>query len=166
MSSGKQPKSRYFTRILPNVTHSATDKPPNVTLNPRGRVAMSHLIPCEICTQPFTPKRKDAVCCSARCRKQKSRYRVIAVERLTTLADEFNCTSDELVDWYQNDMTDVARLPIADIRIIVGDYLENHKAQRYFWWQERQKRQQERCDQTNRHDPMNMTRTSTRQKGP
>ncbi|MCP4009842.1 MAG: hypothetical protein GY726_10050 [Proteobacteria bacterium] len=82
---------------------------------------------CEICAWSFTPKRSDAVCCNATCRSKKRRYRAFAVERLTTMADEFNCTSDELIGWYQNDMTDVARLPIADIRFIIGDYLENHK---------------------------------------
>lgn len=46
------------------------------------------------------------------------------------LAEEFNWTADELIDWYQHDMTDVARLAIADIRFTVGDYIENHHAAR------------------------------------
>lgn len=83
---------------------------------------MSHLTEgktCEMCDQPFTPKRSDAVCCGAKCRRRKSRVHQKAVKLLTDIANDLDWPADDLIDWYQHDMTDVARLPIADREMMV-----------------------------------------------
>ena len=63
-------------------------------------------------------------------RKQVVVIHLSAVERLTTIAEEIGWPADDLLDWYQHDMKDIARLPMPEVRFIVQDYIENHKVNR------------------------------------
>ncbi len=51
-----------------------------------------------------------------------------AKEKLTIVAEEFEWEFDDLLDWYQYNMKDIARLQISEVRFIVADYIQNHKA--------------------------------------
>ena len=53
-----------------------------------------------------------------------------AKEKLGILSEEFEWELDDLLDWYQHDMKDIARLSMPEVRFIVQDYIENHKVNR------------------------------------
>ena len=41
----------------------------------RNRSKVTQICYCEVCNQPFSPKRKDSIYCSNRCRQRAYRYR-------------------------------------------------------------------------------------------
>jgi hypothetical protein len=56
--------------------------------------------------------------------------KITAKRKLEMIAEEFEWELDDLLDWYQNDMKDIGRLKISEVRFIVADYIENHEANR------------------------------------
>ena len=57
--------------------------------------------------------------------KQAVLIHLSAVEKLTTITEEFDWPITDLLDWYQHDMADIGRLSIEEVRFFVQDYIAN-----------------------------------------
>lgn len=44
------------------------------------------------------------------------------------MAEEFEWEHNDLLDWYQYNMKNIARLKISEVRFLVADYIKNHQA--------------------------------------
>ena len=60
--------------------------------------------------------------------KQAVLIHLAASDKLTTLADELGWPQTDLLDFYQNDMTDIERMSLDEVRFIVRDYITNYTA--------------------------------------
>ncbi len=51
-----------------------------------------------------------------------------ARDKLSIVAESLGCQMDELLDFYQNDMADIARMSMDALRFIVRDYIQYRNA--------------------------------------
>ena len=58
----------------------------------------------------------------------KERMFLRAKNKLTTIAGSLKYPVDDLIDFYQNDMSDIARMDIDAVTFIVRDYIQYRKA--------------------------------------
>lgn len=53
---------------------------------------------------------------------------ITAKRKLEMMAEEFEWEHNDLLDWYQYNMKNIARLKISEVRFLVADYIKNHQA--------------------------------------